>query len=89
MERDQASASTHLESFETPSKAAMADVRGQQIRKADYGAYHVQCPLEVSATARCRTMMLDVGLRSLHIVTLMRAPCGRVHHSQMSYRCSA
>ena len=45
MERDQASASTHLESVETPSKAATADVRGQQIRKADYGAYHVQCPL--------------------------------------------
>ena len=52
-------------------------------------ACHVQCPLEVSATARRRMMMLDVGLRDLHIVILSRAPCGRVHHSQMSYRCSA
>ena len=60
-----------------------------RVLKADFVAYHVQCPLEVSATARCRTMMLDVGLRSLHIVTLIRAPCGRVHDSQVSYRCSA
>ena len=89
MERDQASASTHLESVETPSKAARADVKVSRVRKADCVASHVQCPLEVSATARCRTMMLDAGLRSLHIVTLIRAPCGRVHHSQVSYRCSA
>ena len=63
----------------------MSEVR--RVRNAV--AYHVQCPLEVSATARRRMMMLDVELRGLHIVTLSRAPCGRVHHSQMSYRCSA
>ena len=60
-----------------------------RVRKADCVASHVQCPLEVSATARCRTMMLDAGLRSLHVVTLIRAPCGTVHHSQVSYGCSA
>ena len=60
-----------------------------RVRKADFVAYHVQCPLEVSATARRRIIMLDAKLRSLHVVTLMRAPCGRVHHSQVSYLCSA
>ena len=45
-------------------------------------ACHVQRTLDVSATARRRRTMLDVGLGGLHIVTLARAPCERVHHSQ-------
>ena len=48
-----------------------------RVRKADCLASHVLCTVEVSdATTRRRTMMLNVGLRGLHVVTLIRAPCG-------------
>ena len=85
MERDQGSASTHLESVGTPSKAAVAVVRGQQSPQS-CGVSRTVPSRGIRHSPPSNPVVSDVRLRSLHrLVTLARAPCGRVHRSQSGY----
>ena len=87
MERDQASASTHLESVGTPSKAAVAVVRGQQSPQS--------CGVSRTVPSRgvrhSPPVVSDVRLRSPHrLVTLARAPReGCTIAIRAMYECSA